>query len=164
MHTKIEGAVADRPSSSTTLPKNFNGRYVHMIGIGGCGMSGAAALLRDLGAVVSGSDLAVFDGLGPLVQSGVRVGIGHHETHLSSQVELVVVSAAVPESNPELSAARRRGLPVMKYAQLLGELTTIRRRWRSPAPTAKHHDGHACIFCAKPDYRPPLLLGRGRHN
>ena len=127
MHTKIEGAIADRPSSATTHPKNFNGRHVHMIGIGGCGMSGAAALLRDLGAVVSGSDLAVFDGLGPLVQSGVRVAIGHLETQLSSDVELVVIGAAVPETNPELTAARRRGLPVVKYAQLLGELTTIRK-------------------------------------
>lgn len=127
MHTKIEGAIADRPSPATTHPKNFSGRYVHMIGIGGCGMSGAAALLRDLGAVVSGSDLTAFDVLGPLVQSGVRVAIGHHETQLSSHVELVVVSAAVPETNPELIAARRRGLPVLKYAQLLGELTTIRK-------------------------------------
>jgi len=126
MHTKIEGAIADRPSSATTHPKNFNGRHVHMIGIGGCGMSGAAALLRDLGAVVSGSDLAAFDGLGPLVQSGVRVAIGHHETQLSSHVELVVISAAVPETNPELTAARRRGLPVVKYAHLLGDLTTMR--------------------------------------
>ncbi len=126
MHTKIEGAIAHRPSPTTTHPKNFNGCHVHMIGIGGCGMSGAAALLRDLGAVVSGSDLAVFDGLGPLVQSGVRVAIGHNEAQLSSHIELVVVSAAVPDSNPELAAARRRGMPVMKYAQLLGELTTIR--------------------------------------
>ena len=127
MHTKIEGAIADRPSTVTTHPKNFSGRHVHMIGIGGCGMSGAAALLHDLGAVVSGSDLAAFDGLGPLVQSGVRVAIGHHETQLSTHVELVVVSAAVPDTNPELTAARRRGLPVVKYAQLLGELTTIRK-------------------------------------
>jgi len=126
MHTKIEGAIADRPSPATTHPKNFSGRHVHMIGIGGCGMSGAAALLRDLGAVVSGSDLAAFDGLGPLVQSGVCVAIGHHETQLSTHVELVVVSAAVPDTNPELIAARRRGLTVMKYAQLLGDLSTIR--------------------------------------
>jgi len=127
MHTKIAGAVANRPSPATTNPMNFSGRHVHMIGIGGCGMSGAAALLRDLGAVVSGSDLVAFDGLGPLVQSGVCVSIGHHETQLNAQVELVVVSAAVPETNPELVAARRRELPVVKYAQLLGELTTIRK-------------------------------------
>ncbi len=127
MNTKIEGAIADRPPTETLVPRIFIGHRVHMIGIGGCGMSGAAAMLHDLGAVVSGSDLTVFDGLGQLVQDGVKISIGHHETQLSSDVELVVVSAAVPESNPELTAARRRGLPVMKYAQLLGELSTIRQ-------------------------------------
>lgn len=125
MNTKIVGAIAERISPIGPISRNYAGLHVHMIGIGGCGMSGAAALLRDLRAVVSGSDLAVFDGLGPLVQSGVRIAIGHHETQLSSDVELVVVSAAVPETNPELIAARRRGLPVVKYAQLLGELTSV---------------------------------------
>jgi UDP-N-acetylmuramate--alanine ligase len=89
-------------------------------------MCGAAALLRDLGACVSGSDLVPFDGLGTLVSSGVRVSIGHDETHLHSDVRLVVVSAAVPESNVELSAARRRGLLVLKYAEFLGALTRQR--------------------------------------
>src|SRR3972149_6155412 len=126
MHTKIEGAIADRPSQPTMNLKDVARRHVHMIGIGGSGMSGAAALLRDLGAVVSGSDLVPFEGLGPLVQSGVRISIGHHEAQLEAGVEGVVASAAVPETNPELTAARRRGLPVVKYAQLLGELTTMR--------------------------------------
>src|SRR3990170_366595 len=115
MHTKTEGAIVDRPPPATAHPAKLAGRRVHMVGIGGSGMSGAAALLRDLGAVVTGSDLVVFDGLGPLVQSGVRVSIGHHETQLSSHAELVVVSAAVPDTNPELTAARRRGLSVVKY-------------------------------------------------
>jgi len=127
MHTKTEGAIVDRPPPATAHPVKLAGRRVHMIGIGGSGMSGAAALLRDLGAVVSGSDLQTFDGLGQLVGSGVRVSIGHHETQLDAGVELVVVSAAVPETNPELTAARRRGLPVVKYAQLLGELTAVRQ-------------------------------------
>ena len=127
MHTKIEGAVADRPTASCTALSKIEGVRVHLIGIGGSGMSGAAALLRDLGAVVSGSDLAAFEGLGALVRSGVRVSIGHQETKLDPEVEAVVVSAAVPESNPELTAARRHGLPVVKYAQLLGMLTSPRK-------------------------------------
>ncbi len=103
-----------------------NGLRVHMIGIGGSGMMGAAALLHDMGSRVSGSDQGVFDGLGSLVQRGVRVSIGHRKSQLDADVELVVVSAAVPSSNPELRAAAGRGIPVIQYAELLGALMALR--------------------------------------
>lgn len=99
---------------------------VHMVGIGGAGMIAAAGLLRDMGSCVSGSDLSAFEGLGALVGSGVRVTIGHHASHLDHNVELVVASAAVPESNSEITVARRRGIPVIKYAELLGSLMALR--------------------------------------
>lgn len=99
---------------------------VHMVGIGGSGMIAAAGLLRDMGSRVSGSDLNPFEGLGELVGSGVRVSIGHHESQLDSDVEMVVASAAVPESNSEIILARRRGIPVLKYAELLGSLMALR--------------------------------------
>lgn len=99
---------------------------VHMVGIGGAGMIAAAGLLRDMGSLVSGSDLNAFEGLGALVGSGVRVTIGHHESQLDDDVELVVASAAVPDLNAELAMARRRGIPVMKYAELLGSLMALR--------------------------------------
>ncbi|MHC5111431.1 MAG: UDP-N-acetylmuramate--L-alanine ligase [Planctomycetota bacterium] len=95
---------------------------VHMVGIGGCGMSGAAGMLLTLGAQVTGSDLSQFAGMGPLVSAGARVTIGHEVALLPADTDLVVMSAAVPETNPELVAARHRGLPVIKYAELLGEL------------------------------------------
>ncbi len=126
MHAQIDGAVIDRPTTPTFQLRTIAGLRVHLIGIGGSGMSGAAALLSDFGAVVSGSDLSRFDGLAALVQRGVRVWIGHAEDQLGRDAELVVVSAAVPESNAELAAARQRGVPVMKYAQLLGFLTSVR--------------------------------------
>ncbi|MFQ5591026.1 MAG: UDP-N-acetylmuramate--L-alanine ligase [Phycisphaerae bacterium] len=98
-----------------------------MIGIGGSGMSAAAQVLVELGAIVTGSDLTSFPGLGELVSRGVRVSIGHDAGFLDARTDLVVISAAIPESNPELAGARRRGLPVLKYAQLLGVLTSARR-------------------------------------
>ncbi len=88
-------------------------------------MSGAAAILLKLGVSVSGSDLSPFDGLGILVGQGACVQVGHDEDHLNKNTDLVVISAAVPESNPELAAARRHGIPVIKYAQLLGELMRL---------------------------------------
>jgi len=97
-----------------------------MVGIGGSGMSGAAALLLKLGADVSGSDLASFDGFGRLVSLGARITFGHHETRLDDDVDLVVRSAAIPDVNPELISARRRGIRVIKYAELLGELMSCR--------------------------------------
>ncbi len=127
MHAQMDGAVIDRPTSSTFRIASISGLRIHLIGIGGSGMSGAAALLSDLGARVSGSDLATFDGLGALVERGVRVWIGHADDHVAANADLVVVSAAVPESNLELLAARRLSIPVMKYAQLLGFLTSVRK-------------------------------------
>ncbi len=102
------------------------GLRVHLIGIGGSGMSGAAALLMQQGAVVSGSDRTPFEAMGRLVELGAQVSIGHDRAALRPDCDLVVMSAAVPESNPELRAARERGLRVIKYAELLGLLMSSR--------------------------------------
>jgi UDP-N-acetylmuramate--alanine ligase len=93
-----------------------------MIGVGGCGMCGAADVLLAHGAIVSGSDQASFEGLGHLTARGAAIFIGHGREQLDERVNLVVISAAVPETNPELAEARRRGLRVLKYAELVGEL------------------------------------------
>ncbi|UCE61468.1 MAG: UDP-N-acetylmuramate--L-alanine ligase [Phycisphaerales bacterium] len=106
--------------------KSYRGLRVHMIGVGGAGMSGAAKMLVQLGATVSGSDLTCFSGLGALVSQGVRVTIGHDAGYLDSRTDLVVASAAVPESNPELQAAVRGDIRLIKYAELLGELMDFR--------------------------------------
>ena len=119
MDAHTEGAMVERPPVS-----DLSGRSVHMIGVGGAGMSGAAALLLDKGARVSGSDLLGFDGMGELVASGARIAVGHRETQLDPDVDLVVISAAIPESNPELRAARNHRLRIIKYAELLGMLMT----------------------------------------
>ena len=73
MRTAVEEARLDAPM----LQVDLAGRRVHMIGIGGSGMSGAAQLLIGLDTVVSGSDRDPFPGLGTLVSRGVRVSIGH---------------------------------------------------------------------------------------
>jgi UDP-N-acetylmuramate--alanine ligase len=90
-------------------------------------MNGAAVLLRRMGAAVSGSDLTVFEGLAGLVREGIRVSIGHRESQVDSDTDFVVASAAIPSSNPEVMAARRQRIPVIKYAQLLGLLLKSRQ-------------------------------------
>lgn len=85
-------------------------------------MSGAASVLLQRGAIVSGSDQAGSDVLHSLAAAGVAVHVGHDHRHLPQMVDLVVASAAVRDDNPELLAARARGIRSIKYAQLLGEI------------------------------------------
>ncbi len=98
------------------------GMRVHMIGVGGCGMCGAAAVLNRRGARVSGSDRGASAALDRLVDLGVSVYASQSAGNLSPECDLVVHSAAIKSDNPELAAARERGLRVMKYSELLGLL------------------------------------------
>jgi len=95
--------------------------YAHFIGIGGAGMSGIAKVLHDRGVPVSGSDLKASRYARSLGESGVRVFVGHDAANLGDP-EVVVVSSAIPESNPELVAARARGIDVWPRAKMLAHL------------------------------------------
>ncbi len=98
------------------------GLRVHMIGIGGCGMRGAARVLMRAGAKVSGSDRNQSGALVLLSEQGVDIHIGSKPSHVPADCGLVVHSAAVKDSDPELIEARVRGIEVVKYSQLLGLL------------------------------------------
>ncbi len=94
----------------------------HLIGIGGIGMEGLARLLAQSGCRVSGSDRAPSRALQGLGDDGFTVYAGHRAEQLAD-ADLVVFSAAVPLDNVELQEARRRGLPAVRRAELLGELS-----------------------------------------
>jgi UDP-N-acetylmuramate--alanine ligase len=107
----------------------WTGRRLHFVGAGGAGMSGYARAAAALGAQVSGSDGADGAYARALGEDGVlQVQIGHDAANLpdGDDVELVY-SSAVPADNAERLAARRRGLPERARAELLGELTALRR-------------------------------------
>jgi UDP-N-acetylmuramate--alanine ligase len=95
--------------------------YAHFIGIGGAGMSGIAKVLHERGQAVTGSDLRRSRFSAALESMGVPVTIGHDAANLGDP-EIVVVSTAIPESNPELAEARHRGLQVWPRARMLAEL------------------------------------------
>lgn len=125
------GLVLDGPPTHLTKPDRpaaedgvFNpaGLRVHMIGIGGCGMRGAARVLMRAGARVSGSDRKESTALVLLSEQGADIHIGSKPGHVPDPCDLVVHSAAVKESDPEMMEAARRGLKVVKYSQLLGLL------------------------------------------
>ncbi|WP_432521610.1 UDP-N-acetylmuramate--L-alanine ligase [Kineococcus sp. SYSU DK006] len=101
---------------------------VHLLGIGGVGVSGVARLLRARGVQVSGTDAADSETLHRLADLGVRVVVGHDPANLGDlgPGDTLVVSSAVRPSNPELLAARERGLRVLHRSQALAALMTGR--------------------------------------
>lgn len=101
-------------------------KRIHMVGIGGIGMSGIAALLHGQGYEVSGSDLTISPSAVRLREAGVRVAEGHAADAIG-RPDVVVVSSAVPRDNPELVEARRRGIPVIPRGAMLAELTRLKR-------------------------------------
>ncbi|MDX6549218.1 MAG: UDP-N-acetylmuramate--alanine ligase [Gaiellales bacterium] len=105
---------------------SFSDRRLHMIGIGGAGVSALATVAYAWGADVSGCDRAPSVYSERLARFGVRVEIGHDPAHLEPGVE-VVVSSAIAADEPELLAARELGLPRLHRAQLLAEMVASRR-------------------------------------
>jgi UDP-N-acetylmuramate--alanine ligase len=114
----------------TAPERPWSGRRLHIVGVGGAGMSAYARAAHALGAQISGSDRAASPYTERLAADGVlEARIGEHDAANvpdGEDVE-VVYSSAVPPENPERAAARARGLPERSRAQLLGELTRLRR-------------------------------------
>jgi len=95
---------------------------VHFVGIGGTGTCGLARMLLREGCAVSGSDERETSALSQLARQGARVYLGHAEEHVDGREDVVVRSAAIRDDNPEITAAGRLGVPVIKYAQMLGRM------------------------------------------
>ncbi|MEE2761009.1 MAG: UDP-N-acetylmuramate--L-alanine ligase [Pseudomonadota bacterium] len=109
------------PGSALTLDLGV----IHFVGIGGIGMSGIAEILHNLGHGVQGSDIAEGSNVLRLRTLGINVGIGHKEDNIGN-AGVVVVSSAVKPDNPELVAARRNFVPVVRRAEMLGELMSLK--------------------------------------
>lgn len=105
------------------MPKDV---YAHFIGAGGAGMSGIALVLHQRGYTVTGSDLKESRYSRALAAAGMTVHIGHRAEHLGDP-DIVVVSTAIPDKNPELAEARARGMEVWPRARMLAHLAEDRR-------------------------------------
>ena len=99
---------------------------IHFVGIGGIGMSGIAEVLHTLGYSVQGSDIAESPNVKRLTDLGISIHIGHAQENLG-EAQVVVISTAVKSDNPEVQAARHRMIPVVRRAEMLGEL--MRLKW-----------------------------------
>ncbi len=116
---------------SDALPVAELGR-VHLIGVGGAGVSVVARLLAARGVEVQGSDAAEGPALAALRDDGVRVWVGHDASYVTDadgtpRVDTVVVSSAVRETNPELAAARAAGIRVLHRSEALASLMVGQR-------------------------------------
>ena len=110
-------------AAATKLPTEMG--PIHFVGIGGIGMSGIAEVLLNHGYQVQGSDLKSSKITDRLVLKGAKVMIGQRAENLA-EAEVVVISSAIKAGNPELDAARSKGLPVVRRAEMLAELMRLR--------------------------------------
>ncbi len=101
-------------------------RHIHFVGIGGAGMSGIAQVLINQGYSVSGSDLASSAVTQKLVEQGANIHAGHAAENIQG-ADVVVISSAVSDDNPEVLAARDEKIPVIPRAEMLGELMRFAR-------------------------------------
>jgi len=104
----------------------FKVKRVHFVGIGGAGMSGIAEVLLTQGYEVSGSDVALSATTRRLSDLGAKISAGHDERNVAG-ANVVVVSTAVAADNPEVVAARERGVPVVPRALMLAELMRLKQ-------------------------------------
>jgi len=99
---------------------------VHMVGIGGAGMSGLALNLMKMGKTVSGSDITENENVKNLRSAGILIYIGHNAGNIPSAIDLIVRSAAIKPDNPELTSGLLRDIPILKYSEMLGILMGLK--------------------------------------
>lgn len=134
--TKVEPTLIPEKADTGKTPKKLPHRlieipemrrinHVHFIGIGGAGMCGIAEVIHNQGYTVSGSDIKKGVVTDRLEDMGVQVFIGHDSKNIS-EADVIVVSSAIDKSNPEIQAALTARIPVVRRADMLGELMRYR--------------------------------------
>ena len=99
---------------------------IFFVGIGGIGMSGIAELLMNLKFNISGSDINENENVRRLKDMGVDVRIGHNINNVTNDIDVLVYSSAVSLENPEIMRAKQKGIPVIRRAEMLGELISVK--------------------------------------
>ena len=135
------------------------GQHVHFIGIGGIGMSGIARVLLEMDWKISGSDLKSSSITGGLEEMGARIYVGHRAENVVD-ADIVVLSSAIPEENPELVEARRRGLHIIERSEMLAFL--MKQKF-GIAVAGTHGKTTTTSMVAKvldlADLRPTVIIG-----
>ncbi len=101
-------------------------KRIHMVGIGGIGMSGIAGILLNQGFSITGSDMHLNENCQELIEKGAKITQGHDASLIDKNVDVVVISSAVKQDNPEVITAKNLNIPVIKRAEMLSELMRMR--------------------------------------
>ncbi|GAB3051388.1 UDP-N-acetylmuramate--L-alanine ligase [Acinetobacter apis] len=107
------------------IPEMRRIKHIHFVGIGGAGMCGIAEVLKNQGYLVSGSDIKASKTTAQLEQDGLTVFIGHSADNIQG-ADVIVVSTAIDRDNPEIKAALAQRIPLVRRAEMLGELMRYR--------------------------------------
>lgn len=124
MGQRMNSSTANRPSGHLHPMRRI--QRVHFVGIGGAGMNGIAEVLVTQGFEVSGSDLSESRATQRLQDLGAKIFIGHDKRFIEG-ADVLVVSTAVPKTNPEVLAAREARIPVVPRAEMLAEIMRFKR-------------------------------------
>ncbi len=135
-------------------------KHIHFVGIGGIGMSGIAELLLNLGYSVTGSDLRQSDITRRLQSLGGRIYHGHDAAWVGN-ADVVVISSAVKENNPEVIAARESFIPVIPRAEMLAELMRLKKYGIAVAGSHGKTSTTSLVGCllAEAGFDPTVVIG-----
>jgi len=140
------------------------GQHIHLIGIGGVGMSGLAGMLAEKGFAVSGSDTREGPRLAPLRQLGIEVAIGQTRDGAAG-ADLIFRSTAIKDDNPEVEGARERGIPILHRSDLLVALVEDDRKVAVGGTHGKTTTtamlGTILLGCGRD---PTIIIGGEAHN
>ncbi len=151
--------MSDKKKAYFEIPEMRRIRRIHFIGIGGAGMGGIAEVLHNQGYAISGSDISQSAMVTRLTGLGITVYQGHASENVRD-VDVVVVSTAINEQNPEIIAARELRIPIVRRAEMLAELM----RFRHGIAIAGTHGkttttSLVASICAEGDLDPTYVIG-----
>ncbi len=120
-----DNSLTSGPAEAYAIPEMRRIKRIHFIGIGGVGMCGIAEVLLNQGYEISGSDLRQSSVTQHLINMGAKVFLGHQSENVDN-VDVVVVSTAIDQSNPEIKNAMEKRIPIVRRAEMLAELMRFR--------------------------------------
>ena len=103
-----------------------NIKNIHLVGIGGIGMSGIAEIMKNLGYSITGSDQANNSNVKRLKKNGIKIFLGHKPSNISN-ASLIVHSSAIPENNCEIVSGRKQKIPIIGRSEMLRELMRMKK-------------------------------------
>lgn len=139
---------------------DLSAQHWHFVGILGTGMRGLAIFASECGAKVSGSDVRPPREGRELIERGISVRVGQHRPRLTGDIDLVVASHAIEDDNPELRAARKRELEVLRYPELVGRLMEHKEGLAVAGSHGKSTTASTAAFLmSKAGRSPSFLIG-----